>query len=140
MAETDKDPALTQALERIRAEFDGGGPNDLSDRARAALLEAHAEFVEELGVEAVRSARRSRSDAVSEIDIEEARRIVQSPSKTRLGEAMGAVGGVLAGAGAGQLFAVLSQKNPSTAGYAAATIGLVVGSILLAMALGPLRR
>lgn len=140
MTETGKDPALTRALERIGAEFDGGGPTDLSDRARAALLEAHAEFIEELGVEAVRSARRSRSDAVSERDIDEARQIVQSPSKTKLREAMGAVGGVLAGAGAGQLFAVLSQEDPSTVGYAVATIGLVIGSILLATALGPLRR
>jgi len=57
MAEGKEDVALERALERIREEFDDGGPSDLSDRARAALLEAHAEFVEELGVEAVQIGR-----------------------------------------------------------------------------------
>jgi histone H3/H4 len=131
-----EDAALNRALSRIRAEFDGGRPSDLSDEARAALLDAHAEFLEELGIEAVRAARRDRSDVVSASHIDDARTIVRDPADNRRLRAIGATGGILAGAGVGQLLAVLSEADPSPLGYLLATAALVLGCVLLALALG----
>lgn len=138
--ETGADSALQQALARIQQEFSDNGPKDLSNEARAALLDVHAEYLEDLGVEAVRVAKRSRLDTVSAKHIDEARSFVQSGSEPKVTQAVAALGGILAGAGAGQFLAVLSEKEPSTLGYALATIALVLGCLLLAGAWNRTRR
>jgi len=134
------DSALNQALERIQQEFSEDGPRDLSDEARAALLDVHAEFLEDLGVEAVRVAKRNQLDTVSARHIDEARVLVQSGSEPKVIQGVAAVGGIFAGAGAGQFLAVLSEKEPSTLGYALATLALVAGCLLLAGAWNRSRR
>jgi len=138
--EQPEDSALKRALDRIEKEFDANGPRDLSDEARAALLDAHAEFLEDLGVEAVRVAKRGGLDIVSARHIDDARVALQSGSESRVIQGVSALGGVLAGAGAGQFLAVLSEKDPSNLGYALATLFLVAGCLLLAGAWSRSRR
>jgi hypothetical protein len=138
--ESAEDSALRQALDRIEEEFGKGGPKDLSDEARAALLDAHAEFLEDLGVEAVRAAKRGGLDTVSARHIDEAHIFIQSGSESKVIQGFATFGGVLAGAGAGQFLAVLSEKDPSNLGYALATIFLVVGFLFIAGAWSKNRR
>jgi hypothetical protein len=139
--EAAQDTALKKALDRIESEFDSKkGPRDISDEARAALLDAHAEFLENLGVEAVRAAKRSRLDTVSARHIDEAYVFIQSGSESKVVQGLATVGGIFAGAGAAQFLAVLSEDNPSKLGYVVATAALIVGFIFLIVAWNKTRR
>lgn len=129
------DPQLDAAIVAIANAMAGSRkPDDFTVQSLDRLLERQAAFVEEVGLEAIRNARRSRSDVVSAVDIEEADRIVRA-SPRRASGLLEAFGGIVAGAALSQLLTVLSQKDPSTLAYVLAAGALVVGSILLTVGL-----
>lgn len=126
---------LGSAVSRVQAELARGTAEDFSDDARATWLEFHADFVEDLGVEAVRIANRSRADVVSASHVIQALDSVRTNQRSRTAAALNSFGGILAGAGAGQFYAVLSTKDPTALAYALATGSSVIGAVLLTLAL-----
>jgi hypothetical protein len=96
------------------------------------LLERQSEYVEELGLEAVRIARRSRADVVSAADIERADQLVRSNERSPWTRALETFGGVLLGGGLGQLYAQLALgKDATTIGWLVATASGVIGLVSL---------
>jgi hypothetical protein len=99
----------------------------------AKLLELQAEFVEDLGVEAIRAARRHDADLVSAADVTRAEAAVRGAA-TRTGR-MEAFGGVLAGAGVGTFLQLAVEDDPSILGLSIAAVIAAIGLVVLAAAL-----
>jgi hypothetical protein len=134
-----EDRSLGRIIERLRTDLSRKSPpSDFSPDAVALILERQAEFVEEVGVEAIRIARRGREDVVSAWDVEQADQIVRASSVGRFVVAAQAIGALIGGAGLAHLFVVLSETHPSTIGYILATTGTVGG--LIALTYGLTRR
>jgi hypothetical protein len=134
--DTPSDPGIARVLTTLRTSLAGKhSPRDFSQESVGALLERQADYVEEIGVEAILLARRSRADVVSASDVERADELVRSGVRGRRLAGVEALGGLLAGAGVAELFTVLSQSHPSTLGYVLAAASTVLGSALLAYGL-----
>jgi F0F1-type ATP synthase assembly protein I len=109
-------------------------PSEFSDAAVDLLFARQDEFLEELGVSAIHEARRSAADVVSAADVERADERLRGGSR-RVSAWAEAVGGVLAGAGAGEFIDVLSDEDPSSLAIALPTVFMVMGAVLLAASL-----
>lgn len=127
------DPTLSQAAARLQAALDAdGSPGGFSDESLGVLLERQSEYVEELGLEAIRLARRSRADIVSAIDVEKADEAVRSNEGARRGRVYESVGGVLLGGGLGQLYAQIAlADDATTVGWVVAALSGVLGLVLM---------
>src|SRR3954452_1475192 len=78
------DETLAQTLTSLQAALQTGRPpRDFSPESVGVLLERQSEYVEELGLEAIRIARRARADVVSAVDVEHADEIVRSAERAR---------------------------------------------------------
>jgi len=134
--ETTSDAGIARVLTTLRTSLAGKhAPRDFSQESVGALLERQADYVEEIGVEAILLARRSRADVVSASDVERADELVRAGVRGRRLAGVEALGGLLAGAGIAELFTVLSQHHPSTLGYVLAAVSTALGSMLLAYGL-----
>jgi hypothetical protein len=123
-----EDRSLGRVIEKLRGALSRRTPpKDFSEDAVALMLERQAEFVEELGIEAIRIARRGHEDVVSAWNIAQADQIVRASSVGRLVIVAQSLGGLVGGAGLSQLFVVLAEKQPSTLGYVLATVSTVFG-------------
>lgn len=124
----------SQVATGLQAELDRREkPDAFTDTSMAELVALQHEYVEELGAEAIRQARRNRADVVSTADVQRADELIRSGSRGSRG--LEALGGILAGAGAGQFLQVLGDKNPSNVEVALAVIALLVGAILVTASL-----
>lgn len=129
----DGDGALQENLASLVSGLDakGGQPGDFSNAAVDALLDRRAEFVGELGLEAIRLARRSRADVVSASDVARADSLIRHSRVSRKAEAAKVVGGLFGGAGLGQMISVLSTSQPSTGALVFTFVSIIVGAVLL---------
>jgi hypothetical protein len=130
------DPTLAQTLAALQAALETGRPpRDFSDESLGVLLERQSEYVEELGLEAIRIARRAQADVVSAVDVERADQLVRSAERSRKGRIYETVGGVFLGGGLGQLYAQIALGEEATAvGWIVASLSAVVGLVLLTYA------
>ncbi|HEX2085065.1 MAG TPA: hypothetical protein VHF89_05240 [Solirubrobacteraceae bacterium] len=126
------DPAL-EALEAALAQREL--PRGFSEPALDLLFERQAEFLEDVGLEAIRRARRGRSDFVSAADVERADEAVRGASPSRRAAWLEALGGVFAGGGLGEFVDVLSDEDPAAVAIALPAVLMVVGAVLLTAAL-----
>lgn len=127
------DPGLANSLTNIQRALGDRGPTDLSEQAVAKVLDLQAEYLEDLIVGAAGEARRSRADTISESDVETADATLRVPRASLRSRAGSAIGGLLAGAGLGQFYAVISADNPTPLGYAVAFVSTVLGSVLITL-------
>ncbi len=108
-----------------------------SDDAGVALVETHAEFLADLGLEAVRLTRKDRLGTVDRVHVEKAAdRLGASTSSSNVVSACNTIGGLITGAGfAGAYNIAFGGRIPSISEIMV-TIGLcIVGGILLAVGL-----
>lgn len=110
-------------------------PREFSEQGLDVLYQRQAEFVEDLGLEAIRRARRARADVVSAADVERAADALGAGSVSRRSAWVEALGGVFAGAGLGEFADVLSDEDPAALAIALPSILMVVGAVLLTAAL-----
>lgn len=129
---------LSSAAERIDAELRRRPrePMTFGPEARERLAELHAEYLADLGQEAVRVARRGHVSTVDELHVRQA--------STRLGAGRGqssaletaanTFGGVFAGAGIASVYALMFTPGPHGIGETVTTLVLsVIGFVLLAI-------
>lgn len=128
-----EDPVLSKSIVELQAALQGKShPRDFSRESLVALLERQAEYVEEVGLEAIRIAKSSQADFVSKRDIEKADEVVRSASGANgVGAFTEPVGGIILGAGLGQLLSVLAAEDPEALSYALATAACIIGVALL---------
>jgi hypothetical protein len=132
-----------QAFKESVAALAGGlgkrrGPRAFSDQAVRELAIRQANFLEDVGLDAINLARRNEADFVSASDVRSAEASLQSRASSFPGRILVPVGGLIAGAGLAQLYAVLSAPKsapPSTLGYLIAAVSTIVGIALLVFGL-----
>lgn len=131
---------VEQAFEKGVAELAAAlgkrrGPRIFSESAVRELAIQQADFLEDVGLDAINLARRSQADVVSAADIRNAEASLRSRGPSFPGRMLEPVGGLLAGAGVAQLYSVLSAAKtatPSTLAYLLAFASTVAGIGLLA--------
>jgi histone H3/H4 len=131
---------LSDAAERINAELVRRlrEPMTFSPEARERLAELHAEYLADLGQEAVRVARRAHVSTVDELHVRQAStRLGMGRSRgSALETAANTFGGVFAGAGIASVYALMFTPGPHGIGETAAALVLsVIGFVLLAIGL-----
>lgn len=113
-------------------------PTDFSSPSVATMLELQAEYLEDVGLEAIRQARRNRADMVSAADVEHGDQAVRAGSRGRAW--LEAIGGILAGAGTGTFLQLAVEKDPSTLGLSVAAVIAAVGLAVTSAGLFGARR
>lgn len=108
-----------------------GYPAEFSSKSLTRLQQRQAEYIEDLGIYAIRIARREHLDEVSATHVDQAVSRLTEPVQNRRAITMQTVGGAMLGVGGGQLFAVLSAEHPSTLAYVLVVVGLVLGVVLV---------
>lgn len=143
--ESTAQPAIAQALPASDSSLAGAMgaldaalrkrelPKGFSDAGLATLLQRQSEYVEDLGLEAIRLARIAKVDVVSASHVDDADQNLRPPQR-RLA-LMEAFGGVFAGGGVGQALTVMMADKPSDLAIAAAIALSVIGFALLAFGL-----
>jgi hypothetical protein len=114
------------------------GPKVFSQNAINELAVQQASFLQDVGFEAINTARRNQADVVSRADVQNAEATLRSRGPTFPARLLEPVGGLIAGAGLSQLYAVLSAPRnspPSVLAYSIATISTVIGIALLCFGL-----
>jgi hypothetical protein len=128
------DPSLRRSVEVLRATLTRKDlPRDFSDESLARMLELQADYVEELGIDAIRRARRNKADVVSAEDFEQADRSIRAAARGRAW--IEALGGIFAGAGTGTFLQIAVEDNPSTVGLSVAAIVGLIGFVVTTAAL-----
>lgn len=131
---------MVVAAHRINAELDRrtDQPLQLGANARECLALLHAEYLADLGQEAVRIARRSHVTTVDETHVRQASvRLGMGRVRTSALEASAnTFGGVFAGAGIASVYAIMFTPGPHTTGETAVALALsVLGFVSLAVGL-----
>jgi hypothetical protein len=126
--------AVTTAMRRLDEELGHEPyPAEFSEASLARLFELVRQFVEEAGSAAIRQARRNNCDVVSSVDVECGDRAVRSGGRRRGWQE--AIGGVLAGAGAGTFLQVTIESHPSVLGLSVSAVVAAVGLVMTTAAL-----
>jgi hypothetical protein len=111
-------------------------PVTLSPQAGAALEVAYAEYLADLGQEAIRIARRDRLSIVDREHVEQAvaRLGLEAATGSALGNGANSIGGLLAGAGIASSYALAFTKGPhGTAEIITAIVLCIIGFSVLAI-------
>jgi hypothetical protein len=104
----------------------------LSTEARIRLELLHAEYLGDLGTEAVRLARRDRLTTVDREHVDRASTRLGFGESGRGASTLNSVGGVVAGIGLASAYAVTFNPGPhSTAEIVTAIVACILGAILL---------
>jgi hypothetical protein len=114
------------------------GPKAFSRNAVNELVIQQANFLQDMGLEAINTARRNQADVVSGADVRNAEVTLRSRGPSFPSRLLQPVGGLFAGAGLAQLYTVLSAPKdspPSTLAYLIAAISTIVGIALLSFGL-----
>src|SRR3954454_19288757 len=118
------DSTLVETMTSLQAALQTGRPpRDFSDESVGVLLERQSEYVEELGLEAIRVARRAGADVVSAVDVQQADQLVRSAKRVKRRRALEMIGGLLAGAGLGLLGTQIAYGDQAT------TVGWILGGV-----------
>jgi hypothetical protein len=104
-------------------------PTAFSEDSQARLWDLLGEYAKEIGLVAIRRARRNGSDVVSAVDIEGGDRAVRSDGRGRAWPV--AFGGVLSGAGIGTFLTVAIETHPSILGLSISAIIAAAGLITM---------
>jgi histone H3/H4 len=121
---------------RLREEFAQANlAHILSDHAISTLADHQSEYTREVCSEAVRSAKRNRSDLVSAADIEAADKKLRGPSLRGQRALVNTVGAGIFGAGAGEFITVMTTAHPNHLGIGLAGGGMAFGLVCVASAL-----
>jgi len=128
---------LVAAAARINAELTRSRPMSISPAARARLELVHAEFLGDVGQEAVRMARRASLATVDESHVSQAyERISSGANSNGPATILNTVGGLLGGAALASIYAIAFADSPhGTAEIVTALVLSVVGFALLAVGL-----
>ena len=128
---------LAQAAIRINAELTRSAPMTLSLNARTRLEIVHAEFLGDVGQEAIRIARRSGLSTVDEAHVDMAyERISSGSTGSGWATAANTVGGLLSGAGIASIYSITFTPGPhGTAEIVAALLLSAVGFALVVFGL-----
>lgn len=120
---------IDKELQRAKVRF--------SDDAGVALAEAHAEFLADLGIEAVRLTRKDRLATVDRVHVEKAAdRLGANTSSSSVASICNTLGGLIEGAGIAATFNIAFGGRTPSIGEIMVTIGLsIVGGVLLAIGL-----
>lgn len=113
-------------------------PMILSTQAASALEIAHAEFLGDVGQEAVRIARRANLRTVDESHVKEAasRIGIGGSRNSALETSFNTLGGVIAGAGIASVYSVNFNPGPHSSLESITSVSLsVLGAVLLAIGL-----
>jgi histone H3/H4 len=109
-------------------------PITLSADARTELEVLHAEYLGDLGQEAVRMARKERHSTVDRTHVINAAERLQEDTSNKFSSIMNSVGGIAAGAGISSVYSILfSRSHHSTAEIAFGIVVSVIGAVLLAI-------
>jgi histone H3/H4 len=136
--ESQSGAAFEQTIERLRTGLaKHGQPQNLSTNAVAVLLERQAEYVEEVGSEAIRIAKRNRADFVSGADVESADRRLRGTSLPGTRALACTMGAATFGAGLSEFITIMTTAHPGHLGIGLGCGGMVGG--LLGVAYGLLR-
>jgi hypothetical protein len=114
------------------------GPRVFSELAIKALATQQANFLEDMGLEAINLARRNQVDVVSAADVRAAEASLRSHRPSFASRLMDLVGSLLAAAGVTQLYSVVSATKaspPSNLAILLAFISTTIGTGLLAFGL-----
>lgn len=103
-------------------------PVAFSDSSVATLLGLQARYVEEVGTEAIRRARRNGADGVSAVDVEHGDSVVRAGGERRA--YLEVFGGIVTGAGSGTFVQLAVEKNPSALGLSIAAVLTAVGLVV----------
>jgi hypothetical protein len=123
------DPSLAAAIEALQQDLARRSrPADFSDPSIATLLELQARYVEDVGIEAIRHARRNDADVVSAADVEHGDSVVRAGGRRRA--YLEAFGGILAGAGSGTFLQLAVDQSPSPLGLSIAAVITAVGLVV----------
>lgn len=109
-------------------------PLTLSPDARTELEILHADYLGDLGQEAVLLARRDGLSTVDRVHVTRAASRLGTDSSNRFANVANSVGGLIAGAGIAGMYQIIfsSDKSHSTLEIAVASILSVVGFVILA--------
>jgi F0F1-type ATP synthase assembly protein I len=130
------DPSVRPVLQTLQAALDAREhPKAFSDPALARLFERQTEFVQELGLEAIRLAQRAREDVVSASDVDRADERIRAEGRGRGRASLEALGGISAGGGLGLFIQTVAETNPGTLGFVIGTVLLVIGAVTLTLGL-----
>jgi histone H3/H4 len=105
--------------------------SSFSSHAVEALADRQEAYIEEVGQEAIRIARRNRADLVSAADVEAADQKLHKGSSSRLG-LLDVLGGAIFGAGLSEFAAVMTTPHPGHLGIALSCGGMVIGLVGIA--------
>jgi histone H3/H4 len=126
---------LTDAAFRINKELNrrASRPMVLSPHAKNKLELVHAEYLADIGEEAIRAARRADLATVDEIHVDHAVERLGARGNSSLVDAIcNPVGGVIAGAGVASVYAIMFTAGPHSDIERFVSIALcVIGAILL---------
>jgi hypothetical protein len=139
MAPGDTEQAFKESVAALAAGLGKRrGPRAFSGQAVRELAIRQANFLEDVGLDAINLARRNEADFVSASDVRAAEASLRSRASSFPDRLLEPVGGLIAGAGLAQLYAVLSAPKsspPSTLGYLIAAVSTIIGIALLAFGL-----
>lgn len=109
----------------------------LEESGGEALAEAHADFMADLGRDAIRLARKDGLQCVERTHVELAvKRYGTGAGESRLGSALSTLGGLLAGAGLAAGYGLLFTPGPHSTGEQTTTLAFCIfGFFLLAIGL-----
>lgn len=136
--------ALGAAAQQIQNELTRrpSKPMTLSAQAAAKLGIVHTEFFGDVGVEAVRIARRAGLDTVDEAHVNEAvSRVCQESQSSAIKIAGNTLGSIIAGIALTGWYSIVFTSGPHSNGeYVIAGVSSTVAGILLTIAFTGLRR
>jgi hypothetical protein len=133
----DDPPEIDRSLSVLREALRANQvPSSFSVSGWAELVERESEFVAELGLDAIRRARRKRCDVVSAADINEADQSIRRAGLTSLMIGVQTVGGVFSGAGITGIIAWTGESKPSTALLVLSIVGALLGAAIIAFSMG----
>jgi hypothetical protein len=126
---------MMEAMARIAAELYAKKPMVFSPGARYRLESSHAEFLGDMGQEAVRIARRADLVTVDEAHVTSAyERISAGPSSSNIATAANSLGGVFTGAALASGYAIFFTEGPHTPmEFAVGIVLTALGFTLLAI-------
>ncbi len=139
---TGSDPTLANVMASLQASLTTGRPpGGFSSDSVGEIFERQAEYVEELGLEAIRMARAEHGDVVSKVHVDRADQVIRTAERAQRARLFETFGGILLGAGVGQLGSQVAQGHSATsAGWLVAGMTFVIGAVLFAYAIGVRRR
>lgn len=128
------DPGLNEAIRQFQLAAGKNGPDDVSPKARTAVLALQADYLKDLLIGAAIHARRTGSDQVSASHVTASDHLLRIPRLSWATRMASGLGGILTGAGLSTFASVLMGQSGGTGAYVYSFATTVVGAVLLSIA------